>query len=390
MNPFPNLRSLLLFLGALGLLSLPTLVFADEVFVPLTSIPGIDAVTSNADSLSAFLNTVYRLCVGAAAVIAVIQITRAGVLYMVQDSYHSKVDAKHLIRSSIFGLVLVLAPTIVFSIIDPRILDLKLDASGLRLRELGSIDTGNGEEAPPPGQTDPGIRAAAAQACGFSLTAEEEACFVEDSERDGGVTYASRCLGSDRTREQVECFDRQANRADEPDDPGTGATYGDSSLFPGTYIGFAIMNSVYRGNTPVGADELAQQWLGETCRAPKQGSVGACISRYQDPPQHCLQISALCKTSSVTANVYRVKEPGDWLWDDPWKPLARTDNSTIVTFRNECERAAREMRGEGVSSRYSSPTTCSAETITSSGRVYTEGNEYQCAQETYTCDVLPR
>jgi hypothetical protein len=135
------MRSTLASLGAFALLLIPSVVFAEEVFVPLTTLPGIGAISSSGDGLSTFLNTVYRLCVGAAAVIAVIQITRAGIVYMLQDSLTEKKEARHLINMSLLGLLLVLAPTIVFSVIDQRILSLKIDATGLALGEPGAIDS---------------------------------------------------------------------------------------------------------------------------------------------------------------------------------------------------------------------------------------------------------
>ncbi len=101
-------------------------------FVPLTSIPGIDAA-GNAATLPDFLNNLYKLLIGAAAVLAVIQIVRAGILYMGGDSVTEKKEAKNLIALSIGGLILILSPVVVFSIINPRILDLKingLDALG--------------------------------------------------------------------------------------------------------------------------------------------------------------------------------------------------------------------------------------------------------------------
>ncbi len=101
-------------------------------FVPLTSIPGIESA-GNAATLPDFLNNLYKLLIGAAAVLAVIQIVRAGILYMGGDSVTEKKEAKNLIALSIGGLILILSPVVVFSIINPRILDLKingLDALG--------------------------------------------------------------------------------------------------------------------------------------------------------------------------------------------------------------------------------------------------------------------
>ena len=84
----------------------------DGSFVPLTQIPGIEDV-ADSGTLPNFLNTIYQLCIGAAAVLAVLQIMRGGMSYMLGDSVTEKKEAKDLIVMSIVGLLLVLSPAIV-------------------------------------------------------------------------------------------------------------------------------------------------------------------------------------------------------------------------------------------------------------------------------------
>lgn len=118
------------------LLSVPLLAFAQQIpegFVSLTNIEAIRYV-GNQRNLTAFLNSLYRICIGVAAILAVLQIMRAGIMYMGGDSITEKKEAKKLIGMSIAGLVLVLSPTIVFGIINPDILSLKIG----RLSELGT------------------------------------------------------------------------------------------------------------------------------------------------------------------------------------------------------------------------------------------------------------
>lgn len=118
----------------------PTVTFAAE-FVPLTNIEGLtDAANSN-EGLTTFLNLAYRLCIGLAASLAVLQIMRAGFLYMGGDSIGEKKEAKNLIALSLFGLLLVLSPVIVFGIIDPRILSLQLNTDGLQIPGAQPIDS---------------------------------------------------------------------------------------------------------------------------------------------------------------------------------------------------------------------------------------------------------
>lgn len=146
-----SLRSALIALAAF--LVFPLLAFADETLTlsPLTAIPGTQAVAGT-DTLTTFLNMLYRICIGLAAILAVIQITRAGIVYMLQDSITERKEARHLINMSLFGLVLVLTPTVVFGIIDPRILSLKIGTEGLGFEEapplgdIGSLQVGLTEE----------------------------------------------------------------------------------------------------------------------------------------------------------------------------------------------------------------------------------------------------
>lgn len=116
------------------LLGLPLLALAQDTgFVPLTNIPAITEVgnaITTPDGLSIFLNNIYRLAIGIAAVVAVLQIMRAGIMYMGGDSVTEKKEAKNLIALSIGGLILVLSPVVVFSIINPEILSLKINRLG--------------------------------------------------------------------------------------------------------------------------------------------------------------------------------------------------------------------------------------------------------------------
>jgi hypothetical protein len=116
----------------IGYGSQPTSASGNGSFVPLTNIPGLTNGLATAPSLPIFLNSLYVICIGIAAVLAVLQFVRAGVIYMGGDSVTEKKDAKDLMRLSVFGLILVLSPFIVFSIINPKILNLSLDVSGVQ------------------------------------------------------------------------------------------------------------------------------------------------------------------------------------------------------------------------------------------------------------------
>ncbi len=101
-------------------------------FVPLLpSLPGL-AEAAKQTSLAPFLSQVYKICIGLAAVLAVLQIMRAGILYMGGDSITEKKEARALIGTALAGLLLVLSPVIVFTIINPKILQLDINAKDLQ------------------------------------------------------------------------------------------------------------------------------------------------------------------------------------------------------------------------------------------------------------------
>ncbi|MBU6323653.1 hypothetical protein KGQ55_03130 [Patescibacteria group bacterium] len=96
---------------------------AGSAFVPLAPVPNL---TQNADpgNLALFFNNLYKFCIGIAAVLAILQIIHGGFMYMTTESVGNKTEGKNLIIMSLLGLLLVLLPYAVFSIINPSILDL--------------------------------------------------------------------------------------------------------------------------------------------------------------------------------------------------------------------------------------------------------------------------
>lgn len=144
------------FFLVLVLLAVPTVIFAQTEgadFVPLTNLPGIAEVAGEPD-LGPFLNNLYRLLIGAAAVIAVIQIMRAGIMFMTnKGSVSENEQARHLIQMSVIGLVLILSPVIVFSIINPEILNLTVNTSSLKTN-IGDVTVSEGGGEVVDGDTD--------------------------------------------------------------------------------------------------------------------------------------------------------------------------------------------------------------------------------------------
>ncbi len=98
-------------------------------FVPLAGIPGLTTgIAADQAGLQSFLTNLYFYLIGVAAIIAVFQIARGGVLIaMGKDSISKQLSGKGLITQSLLGLVLILSPAIVFSVINPEILNLSVN-----------------------------------------------------------------------------------------------------------------------------------------------------------------------------------------------------------------------------------------------------------------------
>lgn len=129
-------KFLTLLLGIVAM-STPLLVGAQAApggsdFVALAPIAGLtdpSSVTSviNSQNLASFFNNLYKFCIGLAAALAVIMIIWGGLEISTQDSISKQGAGKEKIQNAIYGLLLVLSPVLVFSIINPAILNLSLN-----------------------------------------------------------------------------------------------------------------------------------------------------------------------------------------------------------------------------------------------------------------------
>ncbi len=115
-------------------------------FCALAPIPGLTDNSStsvvNSTTLAKFLNNLYKYLLGIAAAAAVIEIIWGGIQMAVnRDSVSSLLDSKSRIMRAIQGLILVFAPFLVFSIINPAILSLNI---GLTKLQPGPPSPGSG------------------------------------------------------------------------------------------------------------------------------------------------------------------------------------------------------------------------------------------------------
>ena len=112
---------------------------AQSGFIPLAPITGLTSVTdqnsaANSANLAVFFNNLYKFLIGLAAVLAVIEIIWGGLEISTKDSVSKQSDGKERITQAIFGLILVLSPVLVFSIINKDILKLSLNLAPLNLK----------------------------------------------------------------------------------------------------------------------------------------------------------------------------------------------------------------------------------------------------------------
>lgn len=104
-------------------------VLAQGVFVPLAPIPSLtQGVVANQQGLATFFEYLYKYLIGAAAVLAIIEIMWGGFqISTTTDSVSQHSAGVERIKQAIIGLVLVLSPVLVFSIINPSILNLSVN-----------------------------------------------------------------------------------------------------------------------------------------------------------------------------------------------------------------------------------------------------------------------
>jgi hypothetical protein len=201
-------------------------------FVPLAPIPGLtDTQTVGSvigpDSLAKFFNNLYKYLVGIAATLAVIEIIWGGLLYSTQDSVGNKEEGKEKIRMAIFGLILVLSPVLVFSIINPSILNLSLN--------LTKIDLPAGVATQEPLPTVP-VNAAKVSLCNrVGMTTEERAQCADLTGQD----RASFTAGPGATDDIAACKSKGGEVATDPvyvyngDCSGGARTYGQKRGYEG-------------------------------------------------------------------------------------------------------------------------------------------------------------
>ncbi len=107
----------------------PALVFAQGTFAPLANYGGsrLDTFyTAPSGGLPGFLNAVFNIVLSVGAMLAVLQLVRAGYMYMGSDMWSSKGKAKEIIGNAVFGILLLLSIYLILRQINPDILNLNI------------------------------------------------------------------------------------------------------------------------------------------------------------------------------------------------------------------------------------------------------------------------
>lgn len=109
-------------------IALPVFVSAQQEYTLLEpSVYNNTYNTTGSKSFSEYLNLVFKIGIGVAAGLAVIQIVIGGIQYMASESPFKLGDAKSKIEGAILGLVLALGVYVFLYTINPDIVSLKLE-----------------------------------------------------------------------------------------------------------------------------------------------------------------------------------------------------------------------------------------------------------------------
>lgn len=101
----------------------PTLAQAGDGFVNLVGIPGLQS--GSEPDMETYINSLLRIAIIAAALVAVIKLILAGAKYVLSDLVTSKENAKRDVYSALIGLLIVLAAVTILRTINPDILNLE-------------------------------------------------------------------------------------------------------------------------------------------------------------------------------------------------------------------------------------------------------------------------
>ena len=142
-------------LVALSIVVLANVAFAASGYIELAPLPGTQ--TSNCpnpsggggtvpcvgvggtNTLGAYINTIYKLAVAGASVLAVLMIIIGGFTYVSTDAINNKEEGKGQIKAALGGLLLVLASWVILYTVNPQLTSLKIASKALDSRSLADF-----------------------------------------------------------------------------------------------------------------------------------------------------------------------------------------------------------------------------------------------------------
>ncbi len=110
-------------------------------YTPLVPLPGITGTATS--NLPEYLVALFRVTLGLAAVLAVIQITIGGVEYMSTDAISGKEDGKERITQAIYGLILAIGAWLILNTVNPRILTFSFEPTPIEAPRIATTTPGS-------------------------------------------------------------------------------------------------------------------------------------------------------------------------------------------------------------------------------------------------------
>jgi len=101
------------------------IVNATDDYILLEPLPGMGEIEVG-PGLGLYLQSMYKIGLGIAGILAVVMITIGGVMYMTTEAIGGKSDAKNKINNAIFGLILALSSFLLLKIINPTFISSEL------------------------------------------------------------------------------------------------------------------------------------------------------------------------------------------------------------------------------------------------------------------------
>jgi len=142
-NDMRNTIKKMLFVSILVIVFLlPFSLFAETEagidYKPISVVPGLTPKEGTPLTLEGYLNRMFVFSIGAAAVLAVVQITLGGIEYMTSSAVGSIENAKSKIWNAVIGLLLILSTFAILNQINPDLVNIRLTVPQTQTDDAGN------------------------------------------------------------------------------------------------------------------------------------------------------------------------------------------------------------------------------------------------------------